>query len=128
ALGPEAVADLATAVRLGEQAVAKQPTWANLGTLGAVMYRAGRIEKAIARLKEAIQKRPGKRSSWAAWLFLAMAHQRLGRAKGAKACLTKANELIGEIKAHRWTDRLEIEILRCEAETLIKGKSSPRSK
>jgi tetratricopeptide (TPR) repeat protein len=118
------VADPTAAVRLAEEAVTKQPTWANLNTLGAILYRAGRFDKSMARLKEAIQKTPDKRGSWADWLFLAMAHHRLGQAKEAKECLAKAHQLLGAAKAARWTDRLEMDILRREAEALVK-KAKP---
>ena len=48
-----------------------------LNTLGTALYRTGRFEDAIRRLEEGIQLRDG-RDIPQDWVFLAMAHHRLG--------------------------------------------------
>src|SRR5262249_19619540 len=72
--------DISETVRLAELAVNGAPEHqkANvLNTLGAALYRAGRIAEAVRRLEEGIQKRKGV-SLEADWVFLALAHHRLG--------------------------------------------------
>ena len=83
--------DLSEIVRLAELGVNGAPEHqkaALLNTLGAALYRAGRFAEAVRRLDEGIQKRNGE-SIWADWVFLAMAHHRLGH----------------HDKARRWLDR-----------------------
>jgi WD40 repeat protein/tetratricopeptide (TPR) repeat protein len=120
-LAPGAVANRAAPVRLAEFAVndapeAEKPN--SLNTLGAALYRAGRFEEAIRRLQEGIRKRGGE-SLPRDWVFLAMAHHRLGHD-------TEARRWLDRLRAHRpnenpdafWTE-LEIRLLRSEVEALI---------
>src|SRR5262249_40572500 len=80
-LVPGAVADYKRVLRLAEKAVAGLPgSWAHLGTLGSVLYRAGQLEAAVRRLEEAC-KLQGKGGTADEWLFLVMAHHRLGHAE-----------------------------------------------
>jgi hypothetical protein len=76
-------------------------------------------------------------SAWN-WLFLAMAHHRLAHTDEANKWLGKAAEWIEQANQkkrhdpddfswddvhHSWQDRLELQILRREAEALIKGQA-----
>jgi tetratricopeptide (TPR) repeat protein len=121
ALAPDAVADLARAVQLAKKAVALEPDADNLNTLGAVLYRAGRFEDAVRRLYESIGNSDNV-GECADWLFLAMAHHKLGHAAEAQQCLAKATAWIDkEGGAQSWRDRVELQTLRREAETLMGG-------
>ncbi len=91
-------------------------------TLGAALYRAGRLEDSIRQLEEGIHLRKGTADP-ADWAYLAMAHFRAGH----------------RVEAHRWLDRLRnyqpnhqtnthsrffwdelgIRVLRSEAEAVI---------
>jgi tetratricopeptide (TPR) repeat protein len=120
-LAPGAVANRTAPVRLAELAVNDAPEGEkpnNLNTLGAALYRAGRFEQAICRLQEGIRKRGGA-SLPQDWVFLAMAHHRLGHD-------TEARRWLDRLRAHQpkvnlnalWTE-LEIRLLRSEVEALI---------
>jgi WD40 repeat protein/Flp pilus assembly protein TadD len=127
ALGPDGVADFKPVLRLAEMTVAKSPNDLHLlNTLGAILYRAGRPEDAIKRLQEAVAKSPGKQGSVEDWLFLAMAHHRLGHSAGAKKCLATAVQLMETAKDLPGERRLDQLILRREAETLINKPRRPK--
>ena len=133
ALGPDAVHDLSQPVRLAEKAVAESSgeCW-RLNTLGAVLYRAGAYDDAIKRLEEAM-KAHSQGGTSLDWLFLAMAHQSAGRPEEARHWYDKAASwieqaeqgkvqdpyLFGDLAA--WQQKLELRILRREAEALVKG-------
>jgi tetratricopeptide (TPR) repeat protein len=127
ALGPEATDDLQAAVDLAELAVGRcapseRPDF--LCTLGAILYRAGRAPDALARLEESIVARQGGRAVRDR-LFLAMAQHRLGRAAEAERTFDEATRRTGSQGAQdrplSWSDRLEYEVLRREAQALILG-------
>ena len=98
--------------------------------LAALHYRAGKDDQAVRRLNEAVQVTKGGRIMH--WLFLALAHQRLGQAGEAQQWLARSLSWIdkhlekGEEVAPgariSWTDRLMIQHLRQEAEAVL-GKS-----
>ncbi|HEV3255855.1 MAG TPA: tetratricopeptide repeat protein, partial [Gemmataceae bacterium] len=134
ALAPGSVADPTRPLALAEQAVRSNPgASAHLNTLGATLYRAGRFEESVRRFKEAV-KVQGQEGTPGAWLFLAMAHQRLGHAEEARKWLDKAGRWLdqaakdhpkkGAVVPHGWQQRLEIQLLRKEAETVLK-KTKP---
>jgi tetratricopeptide (TPR) repeat protein len=94
---------------------------------GAMNYRAGRYEAAIADLdRSALGFR---RRAWD-WLFLAMAHYKLGHADEAKKALKKAEEWIERADRLRangqgnpwfgWFEPLEVEQLLKEARALVR--------
>ena len=119
ALAPGAVPDVESLVRLAELAVKPRPDIQrkanNLNTLGAAVYRAGRFEEAIRRLEEGIQLRNGI-SVPQDWVFLAMAHHRLGHRDQACRYLER---LRGASRAQIQTSsgtKLEIRLLQNEAE------------
>jgi tetratricopeptide (TPR) repeat protein/serine/threonine protein kinase len=100
--------------------------------IGAVFYRAGRLEDALRRLTEAeaaLQKEKDSSAAVYTWIFLAMAHQRLGHNEQAKKWLVRAVRDIDQSAAKDatnadpdgWNQRLIIRLLRGEAEALVKG-------
>jgi tetratricopeptide (TPR) repeat protein len=116
--------DVDRPLNLAEQAVAARPQEpAYLNTLGAALYRAGRFEDAVRKLQEAIgvQNTEGTASHW---LFLALAHHRLGHTEEAKKWLAKAQRWLDQAPkdgagALPWDQRLELKLLRAEAEAVI---------
>src|SRR5262249_55218522 len=81
------------ALKFVERAIASNPTRypaaTYRNTLGIALYRAGRYDEAVQRLNEsiALQKQGG---TYRDWLFLAMAHHRLGHADEARRGLDQA--------------------------------------
>jgi tetratricopeptide (TPR) repeat protein len=128
ALAPAAVADLDQPLRLAEKIVAAEPqNAAYCNTLGALLYRAGRFLPAVERLNNAIRLRDGKGTP-EDWLFLAMAHHRLGHKEEARAWLNKAAQWIDATKNEKPSadrpipaaDRLaQLDLLRREADGLL---------
>ncbi len=128
--------NLGESVRLAEVAVNGSPEdqKANyLNTLGAALYRAGRFQEAIHRLEEGIQLRKGT-SGPQDWVFLAMAHHRLGhrdeahrwlgqlrnRQRSTYPNLLQSDDLASQAFAwRRFWDELEIGLLQSEAEAVI---------
>ena len=120
-LGPGAD-DPSAAVRLAETSLAKSATpaaaSAALNTLGAALYRAGRLDDASARLTEGIARRGGREEPEDR-AFLAMISRRKGDRPEA---LRRLEQLAGagEPSPHDlWGDR-QVELLRNEAEALIR--------
>jgi tetratricopeptide (TPR) repeat protein len=107
-----------------------QDNWATEARLlGAVLYRNGRWHEALRQYKEAAKL--GRLRAWD-WLFLAMTHHRLGHGEEARECLDKAKRWIAEANQHRigwstawgwWGERIEVEELTREAETLVNSKT-----
>ena len=89
-----------------------------LNTLGAALYRAGRIDEAIARLDESV-KASGGVGVPQDWVFLAMAHHKKGNADEARRWLEKVRAHKDEKIAFS-TDLVEIRILLREAEALLR--------
>jgi hypothetical protein len=117
-LGPEAVADYTGLIRALERAVAADPgacTYRHL--LGGILYRAGQWQAAVGQLNEISQTRKHTKDGGSVddWLFLAMAHQRLGHADEAQKWLDKAVKRIGPAAVQP----LAWQLLRREAETLL---------
>jgi WD40 repeat protein/serine/threonine protein kinase/tetratricopeptide (TPR) repeat protein len=122
-LGPDALADLSGPVALAE-AVVRGTNQVNaragaLNTLGAILYRAGRYRDAIERLNEGIHltKGPGAKLDW---LFLAMAHHRLGEGDQSHKYLDMVRP--GAPNTGFSWDHNEVEVLLLEARELIDGK------
>jgi tetratricopeptide (TPR) repeat protein len=128
---PAALPDIRAAVSLAEQAVALDRAYGRLNTLGSLLYRAGRYEDAIRSIDEGI-KLHGKGGMGWDWLFLAMAHHRLGRQDEARKWLDKAVAWTKDVDAGKiqesyigaklqWNYRLELQMFTREAEELING-------
>jgi hypothetical protein len=110
--------------------------YAGLNTLGAALYRAGRLEEAVQRLSEAVRTSGGD-GTYADWLFLALAHQRLGHGEEARRWLDQVVRWMDRADWSRPTDagssptwpvRLEAQLLCREAEALVKGAAPPAAK
>jgi tetratricopeptide (TPR) repeat protein len=123
-LAPGAGADSARVVALAERAVAADPKQQHnyLNTLGAALYRAGRSEEAVRRLGEALQAH-GQGGVVEDWLFLALAHQRLGHGADARQWLDRAIRVLDDAAGPvmSWSQRLQRQFLRAEAEALLQG-------
>jgi hypothetical protein len=100
------------------------------GTLGALLYRAGRFGPAGESLREAMcrDKGPGSPEDW---LFLAMTEHRLGRNAQARGWLDKARKWIEAADREplksldgtspNMVQRIEVQLLRREMEALLAG-------
>jgi serine/threonine protein kinase len=136
ALNARATVDWSVPVALAEKAAAKARQWETLGTLGAVTYRAGMVEQTIQRLTESIKANPGGGAA-PDLFFLAMAHQRLDHRDEAKKWFQKAENQIDlaldgkPVAAYGnrplgWSDRLELQLFRQEAQSLLAGATEGR--
>ena len=144
ALAPGSDDDLKQALQLMQRAVELSPeAWEYRNTFGAILYRAGQHKAAIEQLTESMRIQDEQASALETteeaaasrtafdWLFLAMAHQRLGHHNEARKWLNRAirsmehSEYEGSMEAaFFWNERLEMQLLRREAESLI----APRAK
>jgi tetratricopeptide (TPR) repeat protein len=139
-LGPDAVDDFSAPIALAEKAVESEPKRVSyMNTLGAILFRAGRLEEAIQRLAEANKLLEDPDSSAMSspaytWYFLAMAHQANKQAEVAKKWLDKATEWTDKVVREdeegtnplSWNRRLTLKLLREEAETMIEKNEGGR--
>jgi tetratricopeptide (TPR) repeat protein len=133
---PDAVPDLTLAVELAAKVARSHPKkYATLNTEGAILLRAGKHAAAVAKLNAACKEHP-RRGGPFDYLLLALAHHHLKHASQARDCLKKGlrlTELAEEGKLNDptlpmplfWIQRLELQILRREAERVI---NTPRTK
>jgi Flp pilus assembly protein TadD len=120
ALAPEALADLKPAVDLARLAVQARPKDAEVrNTLGAILYRVGQHQEAVKELNQAI-KLSNSAGSALDFLFLAMAQHRLGQTEEAKKALAQAVEAAENAPPDEWASRLTWQLLRREAEQVLK--------
>jgi WD40 repeat protein/tetratricopeptide (TPR) repeat protein len=96
-----------------------------LGGLGGLLVRTGDAEGAVKALEDGIAVQGKEGDPWL-WLYLALAHARLGHKDEAGRWLEKsAAWLDGPVgKARSWNDRLHLELLRREATAKI-GRGPP---
>jgi WD40 repeat protein/serine/threonine protein kinase/lipoprotein NlpI len=129
-VGPGAVDDPNLLVRRMEKVVRDWPgTWVYMNTLGAALYRARRDEDAVRRLSAGVAAH-GKGGLPQDWLFLAMAHHRLGMADEARKWLDRAARFLDRPDPRHpatgerdsWSDRIETQLLRREAEAELRRK------
>ena len=128
---PDAVTDLTVPVQMAEKCLAasepaeRQKSGA-LFLLGITLYRAGRIDEAIARL-EMSEKSYGKESppNPELWIYLAMAHHKKGNADEARRWLEKARSH-KPAKPKKVLKDLKDRLLLKEAEELLSQKSLAR--
>jgi tetratricopeptide (TPR) repeat protein len=142
ALAPNAVPDLTRPLEVAERLAANWVPYQEFrNNLGALLYRAGRFDDALRRLNEAahqsyeyFDERAESGKAYNA-LFLAMCHDRLGHREEARRFLDRAVTWIDEATQRKpqigedtsieagaalpWWQRLELQILRAEAEGLI---------
>jgi tetratricopeptide (TPR) repeat protein len=134
-LGPDGLADFAPLLRLADKPAAGSRA-AAFDVYAAALYRAGLAEEALQRLNEDRKAGRSADSPWH-WLFLAMIEQRLGHAEEAARWLEQATRWLDEAPRQKpdqtsrrdpfpwyrlsWEERLELQLLRREAEGLVKG-------
>jgi serine/threonine protein kinase/Tfp pilus assembly protein PilF len=106
--------DAAKAVESAEMATKLSPTnFEYWNTLGVAQYRAGDLKAAISALERSMELRKG--GDVVDWLFLAMAHWRLGDKDQARKWYEQAARKIDENK----TTNDEVRRFRTEAEGLL---------
>jgi tetratricopeptide (TPR) repeat protein len=131
-LAPDAVADLGVPGRLAQKELAGQAGefW-SLTEQAALHYRAGRFKEAVPLLEQSLRADRHSGRAVLNWLWLALAHQRLGEAREARRWLRKAQEWFDQygdrmpdraeeelgLHLHNW---LEAHALRREAEAVIR--------
>jgi WD40 repeat protein len=120
-LAPGATSDPKTVVTLAERAVAKEASSERLGTLGAALCRAGRHDEGVIRLREAI-KGHAKGGSPLDWFVLALAHHHLKQPDKAREAFARGQAQENEVHLATWQSRLEVKLLRAEADKLLAEK------
>jgi tetratricopeptide (TPR) repeat protein len=97
-VGPDATGDAQALVQRvrSELASYRQPLVFHQA-LGGALYRAGQYEDAIVELTAALEHEPRAEAQVLNWLFLALAHQQLGRADEARLWLGKADAWIARV-------------------------------
>jgi tetratricopeptide (TPR) repeat protein len=147
-LSPGSGADPDRIVSLAENLLAKSSRdhW-HVNQLGAALYRAGRFEEAVPRLTEATELscHPYRTNMLDTWLYLAMAHHRLGHAEEARRWLDRAVQGTQEalkspadpsgksgnpdgVIPLNWSRRLTLGLLRREAEQRIQAPETKPEK
>jgi tetratricopeptide (TPR) repeat protein/WD40 repeat protein len=117
-------------LQLAEKAAAANPGAATWHTLGTALYRAGRFEEAARKLAEACKQRQNGGTAFDCFV-LAMTHAQLGHAAEARKWLDRASLWIENASPKKpkeagnkapltWQERLQLGLLRREAETLLK--------
>jgi eukaryotic-like serine/threonine-protein kinase len=136
-LAHHAVADMSLPGRLAEKGLQGSREFWSLTEQGALAYRAGRFQEAAPLLERSLRANPKPGAAVLNWLWLALAHQRLGKAEEARRWLGKARAWLDQYRDgmpawaeeelglhyHNW---LEAHVLRREAEALIPS-TGPRS-
>ncbi len=126
-LGPDGAADPQAPVRLAKFAVRNlrrrsgdvDPSISNyLNTLAAALYRAGQYEDAIRQLEQAVQA-PGGAGLPYDWVFLAMAHHRLGHRDDALRFLDRLRDYQPSADPGSYWRELQLRLLRNQAEVVI---------
>ncbi|WZP00283.1 protein kinase [Isosphaeraceae bacterium EP7] len=130
AFGPGSLDDYGRVIEMAKSAAASLPATNRLNTLGAILYRAGRYRESIGQLERSIVSH-GAGGTPYDFLFLAMAHQKLGHVEEARDWLRRAKEPAPTAMAKpdasglsTWVPRMEIETLRREASALL-GQPGP---
>jgi tetratricopeptide (TPR) repeat protein len=132
ALAPDAGLDPVWLRRFAERAATSDPTNSDyLLVLGVALYRAREYGTAVERLNQAVANQ-GQGGRVESWLFLALAHQRLGHDEEARRWLDKAVAWIDQRQLGRpedatgraslpWQDRLQLILLCQEAKAAVRG-------
>jgi tetratricopeptide (TPR) repeat protein len=134
-LAPDAVAELALPGRLAEKELQSSREFWSLTEQGAVAYRAGRLHEAVPLFEQSLRANPKPGAAVLNWLWLALAHQRLGKAEASRRWLEKARAWLDQYRDgmtaraeeelglhyHNW---LEAHVLRREADAMIQSEAS----
>jgi tetratricopeptide (TPR) repeat protein len=133
AVGPGAVSDYSRPLALidhslkwldgvkeqpGAEALFRKVRHAWLNTRSAVLYRDGQHDQAVRGLDQAIAIHGAGGAE--DWVLLAMAHHRLGHVEEAKKWLDRVRSVQPSRESRRFWENLEVELLRSEAERLLK--------
>jgi tetratricopeptide (TPR) repeat protein len=134
-LADKAVADPKVPVALATQVVDKEPKnfW-YLHVLGRAHYRAGQYDLAARRLHDSLKANPKWSAAGLNWLMLALVHHRRGEARQARQWLDKGAKWMDqktresftgnrEAMPILWVDWAECQLLRREAENVIRGST-----
>jgi tetratricopeptide (TPR) repeat protein len=133
-LAADDTADTAQAVKLAEQAVKALPGGWYRHTLAVAHYRAGQFERAVDKCQESMRDDPAWPGHVVDWLLLSLTHQCLGHAAEARQWLNKSEQWMEQVgkglpkdspylwPVPSWGDRLEIQLLRREADALLNTK------
>jgi tetratricopeptide (TPR) repeat protein len=144
-LAPGSAADTVRTARLVKKKLTEElertaqarEFWA-LTEQGALHYRAGRFKQAVQLFQQSLRADPKPGRAVLNWLWLALAHQRLGRAEEARRWLDKAKGWLDQygdrmpsraedelgLHLHNW---LEAHVLGREAKALLgTGPAKPR--
>jgi tetratricopeptide (TPR) repeat protein len=129
-LAPDSVEEATLPARLAEKELQAARQFWSLTEQGALAYRAGRFQEAVAFFEQSLgaDATPGR--AVVNWVWLALANQRLGKAEEARRWLGKAQEWLDQYRDgmparaeeelglhfHNW---LEAHVLRREAEALL---------
>jgi tetratricopeptide (TPR) repeat protein/tRNA A-37 threonylcarbamoyl transferase component Bud32 len=109
----EAMRDLERAVTLARRSIELQPTDATWNTLGVALYYSGDLSGSIDALRESVRLQGA--GNVVDWLFLAMAHKRLGNAGEARSWYDRA---LGLMNSQAGRDP-EVARFRAEADRLF---------
>jgi tetratricopeptide (TPR) repeat protein len=130
-LAPDAVTDASLPGRLAEKELqASARGFWSLTEQGALAYRAGQFQDAVALFEQSLQADATPGRAVVNWVWLALAHQRLGQSEEARRWLAKAQTWLDQYRdgmptraeeefglhLHNW---LEAHVLRREAEALL---------
>jgi tetratricopeptide (TPR) repeat protein len=128
-LAPEALDDPTLPIELAKKFLANAPNERQFALLllGAAHYRAGQYEEAASKLEESVAADVGEArgtdSSSYHRLFLAMTRWQLGQQDQARRLLAETLPAIDQefrVPTGGWNRRATLELLRSEAEALIK--------
>ena len=130
-LAADAVAEASLPSRLAETELKSTPGqfW-SLTEQGALLFRAGRVNDSVALFEQSLNAAPAPGRAVVNWLWLALAHQRLGETEEARRWFEKATAWLDQLHdrmppraetefglhLHNW---LEAHVLRREAEALL---------
>ena len=129
-LGPDAVTDYEPLLKIAaDQGVLASPS--RPFYLAASYYRAGKYHEAARLFDQKEPSLPGQGDLVIDWWFRAMTYRRAGRAEDAKQWMDKAVAWMSDAQQAKlqpgqkmadwpWTQRLELSLLRREAEAALK--------
>jgi serine/threonine-protein kinase len=131
AMARKSPVDPTRAVQWAKQAVSGNSSAWFVHVLGLAQYRAGQFDQALQSFEESKVKRWNY--SGLNWFGLALVHRRLGHPEEARRCLDEGIQWLereGPPSAERPTklqpqDWIEAQLLRREAEEMLKTKRSP---
>lgn len=128
-IGPGATAHPESVVAIARRIVAEQPLDANVHTLAAALFRAGKYREAITEFDRALRIR-GDAGTPIYWVFLAMCHHKMGQQKEANRWFQKVAEAVPLAPRPEegkpvpdWHPRFEILLLHDEAKQLLSAEN-----